>query len=221
MKIRGFRVEPGEVEAVLAAHPDVAQVAVVVEDAPGGRRLAAYVVGAAITARLREFLAERLPPYLLPARYVRLPAMPMTPSGKIDRAALPPGDDPDDTGDHRPPGTPTETAIAGLAAELLGVTRVGADDDFFRLGGHSLLAMRLVARVNERFGTDVPLRRFLLTPTVSAFAAEVDATVGGSGGLAEPDRLDTDAGLLDRLDQLSDHDVEELLQTMAESEADR
>ncbi|MFI7602132.1 amino acid adenylation domain-containing protein [Actinoplanes sp. NPDC049681] len=217
VKIRGFRVEPGEVEAVLAAHPGVAQVAVVVQDAPGGRRLAAYVVGAATTAEMRDFLADRLPPYLMPSRFVRLPAMPMTASGKVDRAALPQGDDPDEAAGYEPPRTATELAVAELIAESLGLTRVGRADDFFRLGGHSLLAMRLVARINERFGTDVPLRRFLLTPTVTALAAEVDAAAGA----ATPDLLDTDAAFLDRLEHMSDADVEELLQTMAENEADR
>ncbi|MBC6447902.1 non-ribosomal peptide synthetase [Actinokineospora xionganensis] len=222
VKIRGFRVEPGEVDAAIAAHDGVAQAAVVVDEAPSGRRLVAYVVPAAdgATADLRDFLARRLPPYLLPSVYVLLPALPMTTSGKVDRAALPPVDDARvEPVDHRLPVTDTERAVAKLAAELLGLPSVGTTDDFFHLGGHSLLAMRLVARTNELFGTEVGLRAFLGMPTVGALASAVDAAPA-----ADPpptSQTESDELLLAQLDELSEDEVEELLRGMAENEVDR
>ncbi|WP_282205267.1 non-ribosomal peptide synthetase [Kitasatospora fiedleri] len=233
VKIRGFRIEPGEVEAALAAHPAVRQTAVLVDDAPSGRRLVAYLVPADAplpVAELRDFLAAALPPYLLPAAYVQLPAMPLTASGKIDRAALPPVGDQDLAADDRvEPRTATERELAGLVAELLGVAAIGATDDFFALGGNSLLAMRTVARVNELHRTEVPLRRFLQLPTVARLAAEVDA----ARAAADTPAADTDgdgvqapaAGygedLLDRLHELSDDEVEALLRDLAENEVER
>ncbi|HEY3606937.1 MAG TPA: amino acid adenylation domain-containing protein [Pseudonocardiaceae bacterium] len=218
VKIRGFRVEPGEVEAALAAHPEVRQAAVLVDDHPSGRRLVAYVVTTAEPDVLRDFLAGTLPPYLLPAAYVPLPALPLTSSGKLDRSALPPvGDEPVADG-FTAPRTATEQAVAGLLAELLGVPTVDVTRDFFAMGGNSLLAMRLVARVNERCTAEVPLQRFLQAPTVARLASEVDSTRATT---AVAVNADADQGLLDRIDELSDDEVDALLREMAEKEVDR
>ena len=182
VKVRGFRIEPGEVEAVLAAHPAVSAAAVIVrEDRPGDRRLVAYVtpvtgldppVPAALDpAELRAWVAERLPSYLVPAAVVVLPALPLTANNKLDRRALPA---PEWTvGAGRPPSGVAEETLAILFAELLDLPpqTIGADDDFFALGGHSLLAARLVARARALLAVDIPLRAVFDTPTVTGLAA--------------------------------------------------
>ncbi|MFF3459222.1 amino acid adenylation domain-containing protein [Streptomyces sp. NPDC002730] len=235
VKIRGFRIEPGEVETALSAHPGVGQAAVVVDDdAPSGRRLVAYVArapgrSAPSPEELRDFLARTLPAYLLPAAYAEVAAMPLTASGKVDRAALPAVDDsrlPLDG--HVPPRTATERTLAELLAEMLGVPGVGVADDFFVLGGNSLLAMRLMSRVNELFVVDVPLRDFLGAPTVERLASAVDAALASADGDRPPPtargtvgETDADEDLLDRIDELSDDEVNALLRDMAENEVER
>ncbi|HKH43825.1 MAG TPA: amino acid adenylation domain-containing protein, partial [Thermoanaerobaculia bacterium] len=187
VKIRGIRVEPGEVEALLASHPAVREAAVLPwEAAPGDLRLAAWVVPAEpglSPADLRRFLQERLPEAMIPAAWALLDRMPITPNGKIDRRALaaiePVMETTGRTG-HVPPRTSAETEMAGLFAELLGVERVGVEDDFFALGGHSLLASRLAARVRERFDVTLPLRQLFESPTVAALARLVETTSSGT-----------------------------------------
>ncbi|WP_199806788.1 non-ribosomal peptide synthetase, partial [Streptomyces sp. NRRL F-5727] len=138
VKLRGFRVEPAEIETHLTARPDVRQAAVVVrEDRPGDRHLVAYVVGDADPAALRGHLARTLPPHMVPSAIVPLPGLPLTPNGKLDRRALPAPDFTAGTA-HRAPRTPREEILCGLFADLLGLPGTGIDDDFFAHGGHSL-----------------------------------------------------------------------------------
>jgi amino acid adenylation domain-containing protein len=182
VKVRGFRVEPGEIEAVLAGDPSVAGVAVIArQDRPGHRRLVAYVVpdGAVDEAGLREFAASLLPEYMVPAAVVSVPELPLTPSGKLDRAALPV---PDFAGQviGREPRTPVERALCELFGDVLGLDRVGADDGFFDLGGDSLLALRLIARIRAALDTKVNVRALFAAPTPAGLAASLDA--GDEGG---------------------------------------
>jgi amino acid adenylation domain-containing protein len=196
VKVRGFRVEPGEVEAQLALHPDVREAAVLAVPAPGGdRMLAAWVVprdegAAGLPARLASWLAERLPESMVPGAWLVLPALPLNAHGKVDRRALPPPE-PLVTGEGAAPATPEAELLAGLFAELLGRERVGADDGFFDLGGHSLLATQLVARVRSLFGVELPLAAVFEQPTPAGLARRLDdarraAVFGGSGVGAPP-----------------------------------
>ncbi|MEU1352294.1 amino acid adenylation domain-containing protein, partial [Streptomyces sp. NPDC005795] len=169
VKVRGFRVEPGEIEAALAEHPAVAQAAVVARD----DRLIGYVTTrshlAVRPAELAAHLRERLPDYLVPSVFVVMDALPSTPNGKLDRAALP---TPERTpqGSGRVPRTPQEQILAELFAEVLDVPKVSVDDDFFALGGHSLLATRLVARLRSVLGVELGLRALFQAPTVAGLA---------------------------------------------------
>jgi amino acid adenylation domain-containing protein/thioester reductase-like protein len=176
VKVRGFRIELGEVEAALAGHPQVAKCAAQVCEDGGDRRLTAYVVcrpGAAPTAgELRSYLLGKLPEYMVPSAFVTLEALPLTPSGKVDRKALPAGSGSRPASDQAPvaPRTPLEEALASAWAEVLGVPRVGVHDSFFDLGGHSLLAVRLATRLVQAAGVEVPLRKLFETPTVAGLA---------------------------------------------------
>ncbi|MET0398429.1 MAG: amino acid adenylation domain-containing protein, partial [Longimicrobiaceae bacterium] len=188
VKVRGFRVEPGEVEAALGRHPSVLEAVVVArEDAPGDRRLVAYVVAAAgaaaAPAELRAFVGEQLPAYMVPAAVVVLDGLPLSPNGKIDRAALPAPQWTAGADAFVAPRTPTEQTLAAIWAKVLGVERVGADDDFFALGGHSLLATRVVSQIRDVMGVEVPLRTAFEAPTVAALAARVDS-LRGAGAVA-------------------------------------
>ncbi|MFB9601661.1 amino acid adenylation domain-containing protein [Streptomyces roseofulvus] len=175
VKVRGFRIEPGEIEAVAGRHPGVTHTAVVVrEDRPGDRHIVAYVVGDADPAALRDHLARTLPDHLVPSAFVALDALPLTPNGKLDRRALPA---PDFTAGaaHRAPRTPREEILCGLFADLLGLPETGIDDDFFARGGHSLLAARLAVRIRAALGAELTLRDLFEAPTVAALAERLDA----------------------------------------------
>ena len=213
VKVRGFRVEPGEVEAALHAHPAVAEAAVVVRrDSAGVASLVAYVVGPHGTdpgpAEVRDFLAARLPAYMLPAAIVPLPAIPLTPGGKVDRRALPEPAPSAESASSALPETPTERALADIWREVLEVEHVGADDDFFALGGHSLRAARVASRIEARLGAHVPLGALFDHPTVRSLARVVD----DARHAAAP----SDEDLLVLLEGMSDEEAERLLARMQE-----
>ena len=177
VKIRGFRIELGEIEARLLDHPGLREAVVLArEDARGDKRLVAYVTSDAdVSAQdLRAHLARSLPDYMVPAAYVRLEAMPLTPNGKLDRRALPaPEDDAFGKRAYEEPQGPIETAIAAIWAELLHIERVGRYDNFFELSGHSLLALQLASRIRSRLGTEVALAEVFAQPTLEAFAERI------------------------------------------------
>jgi nonribosomal peptide synthetase DhbF len=171
LKIRGVRIEPGEIETALGRHPSVAQAAVVArEDRPGDKRLIGYVVPTAgesvHPAQLRAHLARTLPDYMVPAAIVTLQALPQTPNGKLDRKALPAPELRAGAG-SRAPRTSEEQTLCAIFAEILSVPRVGVDDNFFELGGHSLLATQLISRIRTRLGADLSIRSLFEAPTVA------------------------------------------------------
>ncbi|MEU3571816.1 amino acid adenylation domain-containing protein, partial [Kitasatospora sp. NPDC036755] len=185
VKIRGFRVEPGEVTGVLLGHPAVADAIVVArETAPGDRRLAAYWVAAAPVsgAELAAWLRERLPGHLVPALWTELTVLPLSPNGKVDRAALPEPAAPDGPSEVLAPRTGTEAAIAAIWRDLLERPEVGVLDDFFLLGGHSLLANRLVGALRAEFGVELRLRELFAAVTVAAQAELVERLRAGADG---------------------------------------
>ena len=188
IKLRGFRIEPGEIEAVLARHAGVAQCVVVArEDRPGEKRLVAYVVpplgGAAPTGEeLRAYLCERLPEYLVPSAYVGLSALPLNVNGKLDRRALP---TPELSGERegRGPRTPREAVLCALFAEVLGVERVGIDDSFFALGGDSIVSIQLVSRARKA-GLKLSPRDVFEQKTVAGLAglaSDMEITTAAAG----------------------------------------
>ncbi len=190
VKVRGFRVEPGEVETVLALHPAVRGVVVTaLADAGTGRRLVAHVVAAepATATELRAFLEERLPPYMVPAAFVFIERFPLLPSGKTDRRALP---DPDAARPalaqpYAPPRTPAEQALAGVWSRLLRVDRVGVHDGFLELGGDSILGIQVVSQA-RRAGLGITLQQLFDLRTVAALAENAVPTGGAGGGGEHP-----------------------------------
>ncbi|MBO4207984.1 non-ribosomal peptide synthetase [Micromonospora echinofusca] len=194
VKVRGYRIEPGEVEAALRRHADLADVAVRVHTAPGGdRELVAYLVPASggpeqpPTVGLADRLAGELPAHLVPAAYVVLDALPLTPSGKLDVRALPdPGDVRRGDRPHLAPRTRTERVLAATLAEVLGLSRVGVDEAFTALGVHSMAVMRIIVRLREEHGLVLPFRDFYRHRTIADLARAVDP--GASVGT--PDRAE-------------------------------
>jgi amino acid adenylation domain-containing protein len=193
VKLRGFRVELGEIEAALASHPEVGEAAVVVQGEGGDKRLAAFWVGrTGSEPDLRSFLAERLPPHMVPGSFVRLAALPLNTNGKVDRRALAAISPAVSRTAGAAPRTPTEEVLAAIWAEVLGLApedAVGIDEDFFALGGHSLVATRLVSRVATDLGVDLSLRAVFENATVAGLASLVDearSAAGGAGGQTPP-----------------------------------
>ncbi len=215
VKIRGFRVELGEIEAALGRHPAVGEAAVVARgDAGADKQLVAYVVPrgadpAPEAGTLREFLKGQLPAYMVPAAFVALSALPLTPSGKIDRRALPDPARELAASGARPgyaaPRTPVEAQLAQVWAEVLRIERVGLHDNFFDLGGHSLLATQIAARVRAAFHVDLPLRRLFEATTVADLAVLI---AQAQAAQTQTDELDA---LLAELEGLSDEDAQQLL----------
>ncbi|MEV5652947.1 amino acid adenylation domain-containing protein [Nocardia sp. NPDC052254] len=196
VKFRGQRIELGEIESVLLAQPSVSQAVALVVDSELGDQLVVYAVpvpGASLDqSTLLEVSAHRLPSYMVPSQIIELAAFPLNPSGKLDRKALP---KPTFTRqEFRAPSTPIEEIVAGIFAEVLGVERIGADDDFFALGGNSLIATQVIARAGAAMDIRVPVRVLFERSTVAAFAAAVesqtrDADAPALGSIARPERI--------------------------------
>jgi hypothetical protein len=210
VKIRGIRIELGEIRSILSRHPDVRQSTVVaVGDSSEGKRLVAYVAPKAEEARssadLRNFLKRQLPDYMIPAAFVMMEALPLTPSGKVNRQALPAADHTTVEKTFVAPRTPVEKILAVIWAEVLGLERVGVHDDFFELGGHSLAVTQIISRVVEHLNLELSVRSLFETPTVADMAivvTQAQAKKTGAKNLAP---------LLADLESLSDEDAQELV----------
>jgi amino acid adenylation domain-containing protein len=215
IKIRGYRIEPDEIVAVLNVHPGVQDSLVIAHDredsAPtdsgtgsDGKRLVAYLVPAAASETelsaysLREMMMRYLPDYMIPWTFVLLDKLPITPNGKVDRAALPPPDEfnmlPDEA--FVAPSTPIQERLAGIVASLLGIERVGVEDNFFMLGGHSLLGTQLIVRVAETFGVNVSLHALFESPTVAQLSDVIEELI------------------IEKLEAVSDDEVLRLLESV-------
>jgi amino acid adenylation domain-containing protein len=183
VKIRGFRIELGEIEHALQSLTDVLEAAVVIHDDGDDKRIIAYLVpvhGVLLTpAELRGLLLQTLPDYMIPAAFLMIEQLPITPNGKVDRKALPPPDmaAARKSRDIVPPGTQTEIRLAALWETLLKVKNVGIHESFFDLGGHSVLAVRLMAQIRTSFGTELPLHNIFRTPTIAGLAALIEASL--------------------------------------------
>lgn len=179
VKIRGYRIELGEIENALAKHPAVREAVVVARnDSAGGSRLVGYVVSApqepCSAHDLREFLGQRLPEYMVPARFVVLQELPRTSSGKVNRRALPEPTEVEAQAERVAPRNTTEEVLADIWREVLGIGEVSVHDNFFEVGGHSLLAAQVIARVHDLLGVDLTMRDFFSNPTIAAFAAGIE-----------------------------------------------
>jgi amino acid adenylation domain-containing protein/FkbH-like protein len=176
LKIRGFRVELGEIETALTSHPMVRACVVVAQAGPTAKRLIAYLVADSdstpSTTQLREYLGQRLPDYMVPSVFVTLDAFPLTTNGKVDRRALPSPDQsrPELDNQFVAPKPGTEARLAEIWSELLGLEQVGRHDNFFELGGHSLIGTQVVSRVRQSIGIDLPLRYLFERPTIAGLA---------------------------------------------------
>lgn len=191
IKLRGFRIEAGEIEAEICRHPSVQAAAVKVIEIAGDRQLAGYIVPKSgtnpSTMELRMLLQQRLPDYMIPASFTPLATLPLNRNGKVDRAALPtPNAASTATTSSRPACEDTERRIAKITGEILGRDPVGATDDFFHIGGHSLLAIALIAKLKAEFGVDVPPSELFQTPTVEHLAEVVRVKTGVISAVPTP-----------------------------------
>ncbi len=200
VKVRGFRIELGEIETALDSHPDVRRSIVMArEDEPGNKQLVAYVVpelqdgdsdqraeSAELIPQLRAWLGDKLPEFMIPAAFVLLDSMPLSPNGKINRSMLPvPEQSRDETATYVAPRTSAEETLAAIWSEVLRIPQIGVLDNFFSLGGHSLLATQVVSRVRQSLGIVLPLRAIFECPTISEMASRLEekrsvTAVGGS-----------------------------------------
>jgi amino acid adenylation domain-containing protein/non-ribosomal peptide synthase protein (TIGR01720 family) len=223
VKLRGYRIELAEVESHLLAHPQVRQaVALVREDAPGDKRLVAYVVPASgegegataselDTAALRAFIQQRLPEFMVPSAFVVMDRLPLTPNDKVDRKALPaPEQVSRPACSYEAPRSELEQQLASICGELLRVEQVGLHDNFFELGGHSLLATRLVARIRVAFDVELPLRALFEAPTVAGLALNILQLTSGQS----PQELEA---MLEEFEQMSEAELQALLDDEPES----
>jgi amino acid adenylation domain-containing protein len=213
IKLRGYRIELREIEVVLALHPDVRETVVVAHPTESGdQRLVAYVVAHGLDATrmdsIRAFMKDRLPGYMLPEAVVVLEALPRTPSGKVDRAALPRAEESEDRGRvaYAAPQTAMEEVLTMLWADVLNRDQVGIHDDFFELGGHSLTATRLVSKIREVFTISIPLRTLFETPTVAGLAERMLQEFD------QANRLEKIAELLLKVQQMSAAEVDAMLE---------
>jgi amino acid adenylation domain-containing protein len=196
VKVRGVRIEPAEVESAIDAHPGVRRSVVVARDDGEGHYLAAYVIPrtdpAPTVSALLGYARERLPASMVPSVFVTLDAVPLTPSGKVDRRALPVPDRADRARRSAPvaPRTAVEIAVAAIWSEVLGVEAVGTEDNFFELGGHSLMATRVLSRLRAQLHVDIPLRALFEGPTVAALATLVEAQRGAHAVVAEREEIE-------------------------------
>ena len=194
VKVRGYRIELGEIEAALAEHQSVREVVVLaLEDRPGFKRLVAYIVSehdaGATNSELLSFLRQRLPDYMIPFAFVMLKkSLPLTSNGKLDRRALPLPEIGRDVldGDFIAPGSPSEEIIASICAEVLGLEKIGINDNFFDLGCHSLLATKIILRLREAFDIELPLVRLFEYPTVAGLARSLEVESQGDDHLEIP-----------------------------------
>ncbi len=211
VKMRGFRIELEEIEAVLSQHPDIKQVVVIIrEGEPGNKYLVAYLLtkdNPPTASTLRNFLNKKLPEYMIPTAFVFLEEFPLTPNGKINRRALPAPDTSQRSLEVNfvSPRTPTERELATIWTEVLGLKQVGIHDNFFELGGHSLLATQVISRLRETFSLDFPLRYLFENPTITELAQKV---IAQQIEQAENDAL---AKILGEVDRLSEEEVTQQL----------
>ena len=216
VKLRGFRIEPGEVESRLREHPGIRDAVVVVRELAGDRRLLGYVVSDddLDAAQLRAFVGDRLPQYMVPSGFVFLDRLPLTPSGKVNRLALPPPDAALGAArEHVAPRSPLEKVLVDIWEDVLGIERVGVKDDFFgELGGHSLLGTQVVARIREALNVDLPLRRLFEAPSVGELAAGLLADA------ATARAIESTAEIVLQVMEMPDDEVEEMLADRARGE---
>lgn len=212
VKIRGFKVEVGEVEAALLGLPGIKEVAVVArDDASGNLRLVAYIVvskhPAPNTSEMRNFLKERLPDYMIPSSFLILDALPMTSTDKVNRQGLPapPPTRPDLDTPFAPPRTPVEESVTGIWEEVLALDRVGIHDDFFALGGHSLRAAQVISRVIQMFQVELPVESLFNSPTVADMAVVITQNRARKAGKSELARM------LSEVERFSEEEASRLL----------
>ncbi|MBA2737668.1 MAG: non-ribosomal peptide synthetase, partial [Pyrinomonadaceae bacterium] len=232
VKLRGYRVELGEIEATLSRHPDVNECLVTLrEDAPGDKRLVAYLTmktGKINSGELRSYVKGFLPEYMTPSAFVLMKEWKLTPNGKIDRRQLPAPEESfsDAETEFIAPRTPVEEKLAGIWANLLRLERIGINDNFFDLGGHSLLATQVVSRIRDAFGENIALRMLFETPTVAGLAEQISSTNSSVDGENSIEALSADMDqmqikeielLLAEMENISDEEAQELVAEEANS----